>query len=130
MAACYRLNQFTFSTESKQIAIGCNRKRGRPRKTAPALKYQEDIQFVYSDTESEEEDHRPKNKKRKVNTLPDDEEYDLFANESTTSKASSIIEAASTSNLNKSDPKTSKKKGNLVKFTSRVNSKRSCNEGK
>ena len=45
------------------------------------LLHQEDIQFVYSDTESEDEDNQPKNQKRKIrNTLPDDEEYDLFAN--------------------------------------------------
>ena len=60
-----------------------------------------------------------------MNTLPDDKEYDLLANEPTNSKAYSIIEEASTSILNKSDPKISKKNGPLVKFTSRVNSKRS-----
>ena len=72
-----------------------HQKERSSEKTAPALKYKENIQFVYSDTESEDEDHQPKFKQRKVNTVSDDEEYDLFANKATTSKASSIIEAHS-----------------------------------
>ena len=35
--------------------MGCNRKRGRPRKTKPALKYQEEFKYVFSDTDSESE---------------------------------------------------------------------------
>ena len=37
-----------FPVEARQIELGCNRKRGRPRKTKPALKYQEEIEYCES----------------------------------------------------------------------------------
>ena len=91
--------------EAKQIQIGCSKKRGRPRTTKPALKYQDEIEFVYSDTESESEAQNIKTKsKSKTKTTKvhefeeDEEEYDLYAdNPQPLTSAQSLAR----SNLNK-----------------------------
>ena len=43
LATFYRLDKYTFPVEARQIEMGCNRKRGHPRKTKPTLKYQEEV---------------------------------------------------------------------------------------
>ena len=64
----------------------------RPRKTKPALKYQDEIEYVYSDTDNE--DHVPKKKttKRKKKTVEaeSEDDFDLFADQFGTSTASTL----------------------------------------
>ena len=50
-----RLDKYTFPVEARQIEMGCNRKRGRQRKTKPALKYLEEVEYVFSDKDSKSE---------------------------------------------------------------------------
>lgn len=42
-----------FCCKKSKIEIGSNRKRDRPRKTKPTLKYQDDIEYVHLETDSE-----------------------------------------------------------------------------
>ena len=62
------------------MSIGKNRRRCRPRLTAPALELLEE--YVFLDTDSEDESIKKKIqvKKRKVPEL-DESDYDLFADE-------------------------------------------------
>ena len=64
--------------------MGCNRKRGRPRKTKPAFNYQEEVEYVFSDTDSESEAPievvKTDRRKKKIDEYEqDDEAYDLPA---------------------------------------------------
>ena len=83
ISTCYRLNLCNFPQEAKQIQIGHNRKRGRPRKTAPRLQYQTEIgdeEYVLSDTDNEPESPKKKQPQKRKNPEPEPEpEYDLFA---------------------------------------------------
>ena len=75
-----------YPIQAKQVLIGCNRRRGRPRLTASALEFQHPlsntvVECVLSDTESEGEQTVKKNvrRKRKAVSTPDvsEEEYDF-----------------------------------------------------
>jgi len=89
ISTCYRLNLFNYPQEAKNIKIGCNRKRGRPRLTASALKFQTENaineEYIYSDTDSEPETPKPRVAKRKKAIEEQEEEYDLFASAPTSS---------------------------------------------
>jgi len=82
LSLCQRKKFFEYSVKAKQIPIGKNRRRGRPRLTAPALDLQED-EYVFSDTASEDEttSKEPKKKgtkKRKAPIVDEDSDYDIF----------------------------------------------------
>jgi hypothetical protein len=85
-----------FPIEAKQIQIDCNRKRGRSRKTKPALKYQDEIEHFFLNTDSESEATvaivKSKTvKRKKPNEFEDDdEEYDLYADIPQKSKTTTI----------------------------------------
>jgi hypothetical protein len=82
------IKHFDYCVKAKQVAIGKNRRRGRPRLTAPALELQED-EYVLSDTASEDESATKKvsNKKRKASAVDDDDsDYDIFANKNKLNK--------------------------------------------
>ena len=72
LAFCEMKNHFDYNLEHKQIPLGANQRRGRPKKTVSALEYQpHDFnaqEYPNSDTESEdEEEKRPRiSKKRKA----------------------------------------------------------------
>jgi hypothetical protein len=143
LATCYRLDKYTFPVEAKQIEMGCNRKRGRPRKTKPALKYQEEDEYVFSDTDSESEApiEVVKIDKRKKKIDEYDEAYDLPAKRKTannnattkpsTSKATaqpSIFKASAKPSTSKaSQPTTTPSKSIFKAKSTRSNPKRGCN---
>ena len=84
IAICNRLSKFNYPQEAKNIQIGTNPRRGRPRKTTSRLKFQTEIgeeEYVLSDTDNEAE--APKKKpaaKRKTREEEPEPEYDLFEN--------------------------------------------------
>lgn len=83
LSLCYRKKCFDYPIEAKNVMIGENRKRGRPKKTASALTFQDQEcvqEFVMSDTESESEEPKKQTKKRKA-TQDSDSDYDLFEEE-------------------------------------------------
>jgi len=43
IAICHRLSKFNYPQEAKNIQIGSNPRRGRPKQTAPRLKFQTEI---------------------------------------------------------------------------------------
>ena len=74
---------FDYPTQAKNIKIGCNRLRGRPRLTAAALEYQYNEyveECIYSDTDSDSEKPAKKTatKRKKVATPESDSDYDIF----------------------------------------------------
>jgi len=89
IAICHRLSKFNYPQEAKNIQIGTNPRRGRPRKTTSRLKFQTEIgeeEYVLSDTDNKAE--APKKKpaaKRKTREGEPEPEYDLFENISRTS---------------------------------------------
>jgi hypothetical protein len=126
LSLCYRKNCFEYSIQSKQIAIGSNRKRGRPRLTAPALEYQEN-EYVYSDTDSETEETKKASKttkKRKANETNVESDYDIFANddieESRTTRSSkrSKTDSSKPSTSKSSSTKSSSSKSSSTKSSS------------
>ena len=104
--------------KSKQIPIGKNRRRDRPRLTAPALELQED-EYVLSDTASEDEttdkDQRKKStKKRKAPVANEDSDYDIFDDDTNEARRSKRLKQASnTATTSKSTKKLQKKQINL-----------------
>ena len=85
LSLCYRKDFFVYSVQAKQIKIGQNRRRGRPRLTAPALHFQEK-EYIFSDTASEGEEAVENNKKKrkqenKRKAAAEDSDYDIFADE-------------------------------------------------
>ena len=94
----------TSSWSSYAELVGSNRRRGRPRLTAPALEYQDEYhnaveECVYSDTNHEEERQQSKKKvvKRRQPALRDDSDsdYDIFA-EPPTQQAAPPVTASKT----------------------------------
>ena len=76
---------FDYPVQAKDVKVGCNRRRGRPRLTAAALEYQYNEyveEYVNSDTESEPEQPKQKPVKRKKDASRNDsdtDDYDVFA---------------------------------------------------
>ena len=86
--------------EAKQIQIGCSRKRGRPRTTKPALKYQDEIEYVYSESEAQTVKPKSKSKTKTIEVHEfeeDEEEYDLYADNP---QPSTSAQSLARSNLN------------------------------
>jgi hypothetical protein len=73
---------FNWLNEHKNIQLGQKRKPGRPALMKKALQYQDNEEYVFSDTDIEEaEPKKTKNKKRKEVEVDDESEpeYDIFA---------------------------------------------------
>ncbi len=71
LAFSERKNFFNYPQTAKDVKLGQNRRRGRPRLTAAALEYQYNEfieECVLSDTESESDQPKPKTTKRKKPT--------------------------------------------------------------
>ena len=82
VAFANRKKQFDYKIEHKQIPIGANRKRGRPKKLASALEHQpQDQEFANSDTESDEEEEPKIVKSKRRKAVEELEDYDLFADD-------------------------------------------------
>ena len=54
LAFTERRGRFDYPITAKDVKIGSNRRRGRPRLTTAALQYQYNEEQVYSDTDLEE----------------------------------------------------------------------------
>jgi hypothetical protein len=84
IAISQRLSKFNYPQEAKNIQIGTNPRRGRPRKTTSRLKFQTEIgeeEYVLSDTDNEAEAQKKKPAaKRKTREEEPEPEYDLFEN--------------------------------------------------
>ena len=80
IGVCAKQAFFEFSTQAKEIPIGKNRKRGRPKATVSALEYQEEN--LFSDGDDSNELVVTKNKKSKqVDNESELSDYDLFDDE-------------------------------------------------
>ena len=95
MAYAERKHHFDYPVQAKNIVVGSNRRRGRPRLTAPALEYQ--AENILSDTEPECENPIPKTTKKKVTKRKrspgsDSSNFDIFEYNSTqhTTKATNL----------------------------------------
>jgi len=78
-----RKKLFDYPQTAKDVKLGMNRRRGRPRLTAAALVYQYgefQDEYVLSDTESESDTPKPKKTSKRKKPAPESEdEYDIFA---------------------------------------------------
>jgi hypothetical protein len=114
LAMCERKGYFKYPLQARQIEVGKNRKRGRPRLTKSALRFQdEDEEYVYSSTDSEEEKvatKRGRKRKLKEQLDSDEDDFDLLKDDSTNalSELDDSVEPAPTTS--KSNKKQKKKK--------------------
>ena len=77
IGVCAKQAFLEFSTQAKEIPIGKNRKRGRPKATASALEFQEEN--LFSDGDDSNELVVTKNKKsKKVDNESDLSDFDLL----------------------------------------------------
>ena len=119
-------HNFDWLIEHKNIPLGIKRKPGRPSRMKKALEFQDNEEYVFSDSDDEVDaplkEKKTKSKKRNQPIVDEESEpeYDIFASNAATSSTAT----RKSTRLNKEQPQPSKKSKTLINIGVTKNSKK------